>query len=263
MLAINHISPSMLGLFCRCQEAFRRRYVEGEIVPPGIAAITGTGMHRAAELNFVQKIDTGADLPLDTLQDAARDGYMAATENGVFIPRGEEASAKKELAKGLDRSVKLTAMFAEKVAPIIQPTASERRLEWQHEELPVPFLGILDVQTADGIHDLKSASRKWSAGKEDGQLQPPVYRWLIKEIEGQLLPFTFHVVTEKETQLVPAVTGEGEMEPVIARAKALINALKSGDFMPAEPGHWLCSSTWCGYYWTCPHIPAFKKNAAA
>ena len=46
---IDHISPSMLGLFCRCQEAFRRRYIEGIKLPPGIAACIGTGMHKGAE----------------------------------------------------------------------------------------------------------------------------------------------------------------------------------------------------------------------
>lgn len=260
---IEHISPSMLGLFCKCQEAFRRRYVEGEKVPPGIAAITGTGVHRAAEHNFTQKVFTGMDLPLDDLQDAARDGYMAECQNGVFIPRDEAASAQKELAKGLDRSVQLTRLFAERIAPTIQPVASEQKLQALHPELPVPILGILDIRSETEIFDLKTASRKWSAGKEDGQLQPPIYRWLVQEIYGQELPFTFHVVSDKETQAIPAVTGEGEMLPVLARAKAMLTTIRTGSYLPAEPGHWSCSPKWCGYYWTCPCIPAFKKFPSA
>lgn len=260
---IDHISPSMLGLFCRCQEAFRRRYIEGHINPPGIAAITGTGMHKAAELNFTTKIETGEDMPVSDLQDACRDGYMAALRNGVFIPRGEEASARKEMAQGLDRAVKLTGNFAAEVAPSIQPVAAEERLEVMHPELPVPFLGILDVRSQGSIHDLKTASRKWSSGKEEGQLQPPIYRWLVHELYGAELPFTFHVVTEKEVQQVPAVTGEGEMLPILARAKAMLSSFSTGTFLPAEPGHWMCSPKWCGYYWTCPYIPAFKKFPSA
>ena len=85
---IDHISPSMLGLFSRCQEAFRRRYIEGVKLPPGIAACIGTGMHKGAEANHRQKIESGVDMPLGDIQDAARDGYNAALANGVFIPDG-------------------------------------------------------------------------------------------------------------------------------------------------------------------------------
>lgn len=263
METISHISPSMLGLFCRCQEAFHRRYLEGEIIPPGIAAITGTGMHKAAELNFTQKITSGEDLPLSDMQDAARDGYMEACQKGVFVPKDEEASFRTDLAKGLDRSVQLTKLFAERVAPTIQPVASEQKMQALHPALPVPFLGILDVRSEHAIHDLKTSSRKWSAGKEDGQLQPPIYRYLVQENLGTTLPFSFHVVSDKDVQEIPAVTGQGDIEPIVMRAKALLLSMQTGTFLPAEPGHWMCSPKWCGYFWSCPCVPAYKKFPSA
>jgi hypothetical protein len=48
-------------MFQRCGEQYRRRYLENEIIPPGISARIGSGVHKAAEINFRAKIQTGED----------------------------------------------------------------------------------------------------------------------------------------------------------------------------------------------------------
>ena len=264
MDTINHISPSMLGLFCRCQEAFRRRYIEGVSIPPGIAACIGTGMHRGAEVNHRQKIDTGVDLPVDDIKDAARDAYREAVSEGVFIPAGEEAEAPKELAKGADTAVSLAEAYARHLAPQITPVAVEEKMAAPVDGLPVPLMGIIDVMDKDGwCPDLKSAARKWPAGKELGNMQPPIYRHLLKATHN--IPnatMSFEVITHKgEYQHIPVDVCDEDLAPVIARAQVLLHAVTSGIYLPAEPGHWLCNPKWCGYWHTCPYVPAYKKLA--
>ena len=258
---INHISPSMLGLFCRCQEAFRRRYLEGEKLPPGIAACIGSGMHRGAEANHRQKIESGKDMPLGDIQDAARDGYIKAVSDGVFIPAGEEAEAHKELERGVDTAVSLAAAYARQIAPGIMPIAVEEKLQAEHPDIPVPFLGIIDVLTDQGkCPDLKSAARKWSAGKEDGNPQPPIYSYLLKCVRGLDAELSFEVLTHKgEHQHIPVETRPEDLAPIVSRAKGLLFSLQAGIFLPAEPGHWMCGPKWCGYYWSCPNIPLYKR----
>ena len=73
---IDSIHQSSLGTALRCGEQFRRRYIEGERVPPGVAAGRGTGVHKANEVNLNQKVITGTDLKLSDLKDAARDGFV-------------------------------------------------------------------------------------------------------------------------------------------------------------------------------------------
>ncbi|MDR3361851.1 MAG: PD-(D/E)XK nuclease family protein [Desulfovibrio sp.] len=259
---IDHISPSMLGLFCRCQEAFRRRYLEGEKLPPGIAACIGSGMHKGAEANHRQKLASGVDMPVADIKDAARDGYVKAVADGVFIPAGEEAEAPRALEKGMDTSVSLAASYAEKVAPGIQPVAVEEKMTAAHQDLPVPFLGIIDVLDKTGwCPDLKSAARKWSEGKEVGNPQPPVYSFLLKRTRNLDAAFSFEVLTHKgDHQHIPVETRPEDLQPIIARAHGLLFSVQSGVFMPAEPGHWLCSPKWCGYWWSCAHIPAYRKT---
>lgn len=42
-----YLSVSQLDTFTRCGEQFRRRFMEGECIPPGIAARIGSGVHKA------------------------------------------------------------------------------------------------------------------------------------------------------------------------------------------------------------------------
>lgn len=260
---IDHISSSMLGLFCKCQEAFRRRYLERESIPPGIAAVIGTGMHKGAEANHRQKMDSGTDLPLDSIQDAARDGYIQAVKNGVFIPAGEEAGAKKELASGVDTVTNLAAAYARQLAPSITPVAVEEKLQAEVPGLPVPVLGIMDVLDVSGwCPDLKSASRKWSAGKEGGQLQPPIYTYLLRTARDIAMPtFSFEVISHKgDHQHIPVHVQPEDMGHIVTRAQILLYNVQAGLFLPAEPGHWMCNPKWCGYWWSCAYVPAYRKT---
>ena len=92
---IDRLSVSQLDMFARCGEQYRRRYIEGEIVPPGIAARIGTGVHKAAETNWREKMRTGRDMPLDAVQDCAAEAYHKALQDGVFF-RSEERRVGKE-----------------------------------------------------------------------------------------------------------------------------------------------------------------------
>ena len=83
---LKFITSSMLNMFFRCPEQFRRRYLEGEIIPPGIAAAIGKSVHKAAEENHKHKLLKEEDLPKDYLQDFARDTYVKIVENeGVYL----------------------------------------------------------------------------------------------------------------------------------------------------------------------------------
>lgn len=243
----------MLGLFCNCQEAFRRRYIEGEIIPPAIAMAVGTGVHKAAEINHKQKIESGVDLRLDELQDAAADGFKnAVEESGVYFT-GSKHELYSELGKGSDLSVKMAGVYGKQIAPQIQPVAAEIKLTAQHSDLPVPFLGIVDVIDARGmIVDLKTSKAKWRSGKEKESLQPGIYKWLIRRNVNQELDFCFFVMAYNgDTQYVQTEKSDGDISYIVNIAKAMLHAVKNGVFMPAVPGHWLCSEKFCGYHGTC------------
>lgn len=249
---IDHISPSMLNLFCNCQEAFRRRYIEGEKIPPAIAMLVGTGVHKAAEINHKQKINSGLDMPLNDILDAAADGFQEAVEdNGVYYT-GSRQELQKELGKAQDQSINLAAVYSKKVAPEISPIAAEFKLQARHPDLELPFLGIVDVLDDNNTAmDLKTARTKWRHGKERESLQPDIYRYLLWQEYGHDHKFAFHVMAyDGYTQYIECEQ-KSDIGYIVNIAGALLNACKSGVFMPAVPGHWICQPAYCGYYTSC------------
>lgn len=115
------ITQSMLGMFLRCAHQFERRYIKGEIIPPGIAARQGSSTHKAAQVNREQKLHTQEALPLDDLQDAALDHYVKLIkEEGVFIPKEQLAEKDQLLAGGREAAVRLTKLYREALAPAIR-----------------------------------------------------------------------------------------------------------------------------------------------
>jgi len=69
------------------------------------------------------------DLPLEDIQDATRDEYVhLVKEEGVFIPEDKLTEKNKLMAEGLDNSVRLAKLYAEELAPKIQPMMVEERL---------------------------------------------------------------------------------------------------------------------------------------
>lgn len=215
----------------------------------------GTGVHYAAEVNHRQKIDSGMDMRLSDIQDAAADGfYQDVEKNGVYFT-GNRAELMKELGKAQDLSIKLAGKYLSEVAPQIMPVAAEMKIEAQHPELPIPFSGTVDVVDAKDIClDLKTARQKWRSGKERETTQPAIYRWMLKQHFGHDYGFGFHVLTHNGgTQFISVEASDHEMAPVIGIAKAMLNSIYSGCFMPAVPGHWICQEKFCGYIHSCPY----------
>jgi len=179
------ITPSMLSMFLRCPHQFERRYLKGEIIPPGIAARRGSATHKAAQLNHEQKLHTKTDLPLEELQDAARDHYVhLVKEEGVFIPKDQVADKEKLLAAGLDATVRLTTLYWEALAPAIAPVWVEEKLSFE-AEIGLPLRGTIDVFTQDQwLPDLKTAEKSKSSKDADYSLQLTFYAGLVATRSG-------------------------------------------------------------------------------
>lgn len=261
---IDDLSQSKINMWSRCQEQFRRRYVENDIIPPKIAARIGTGLHKGAQVNHVAKRITHKDEPLSVVQDAARDGYVSAIQDGVFFPPEEVSGARKQLAEGVDITTSLAKIYHESLAPLVQPDLVEEKLILEVDELPIPFSGIIDVYTVDRWWiDLKSADKKWPISKVNNDIQATLYNELIMERTGSYpkkLSFEVFTKTKFEHQTVETTRTPQDFAVLIRRAKTMLASIKAGVFVPADPSSWLCSPNWCGYWNSCKYIPARLKQ---
>ena len=263
---LKFITSSMLNMFFRCPEQFRRRYLEGEIIPPGIAAAIGRSVHKAAEENHKHKLLKEEDLPKDYLQDFARDTYVKIVENeGVYLAPEELDQAKKIIAEGLDSSVKLTGLYRDKIAPEIFPFLIEKEIHIKVNNFPVLFRGTIDLLTKNFlIYDFKTGHKKWTEEQAENSLQPTFYWQMVKAVTGRSPEgFVFKVlIDKKEPEIQTLVTKRTDEDflVIIRMAEVVLKAVETGLFPPTNPSNWWCSPKFCGYYATCPYIPNYKKT---
>jgi hypothetical protein len=255
---INSIHQSSLGTFLRCGEQFRRRYIEGERIPPGVAAGRGTGVHKANEINLNQKVITGKDLKLVDLKDAARDGFIHAFRNGIFLAKEDVPLKDKILNDNLNDCLKLTELYKKKVAPLIQPIEVERSFLID-AGLDLPLVGRMDIERHAKVDDIKTSGRKWAEGRIKKEIQPVFYSYAHEKETGIRPQFNFHILKitkggEIGSQIQSMRATDENYLALFARLNMMIHAIKSGSFIPPDPSHWICSPRWCGYHSTCVYV---------
>jgi hypothetical protein len=248
-----HLSPSQLDMMSRCGEAYRRRYIEGERIPPGIAMLSGTGVHAGAEVNFRQKIDTRVDLPADDIVDAAVDGFDKGIAGGYEVgPEDESPDAAR------DQVADLARLYADEIAPEYQPRFVEQSVRI---ELPGShdMLGILDMADDAGrVVDLKTTGKSKSQAEADASPQLTFYAAAHKVLTGELASeVRLEVLVKSKTPkrvLLASTRGPADFAALANRINVASSAIAAGVFLPADPNSWMCSPKWCGFHATCPYV---------
>ena len=262
---ITHLSVSQLQMFQRCGEQWRRRYLEEEVIPPGIAARVGSGVHKAAEKNFRVKMRSGEDLPLDAFQDAAAEAYDEALSEGVFFAPDELPGAKIAMARGKDDAVSLATLYRREVVPTIMPELVEEKITLELPGVPLPVVTVLDLYTADkSLRDLKTSAKKWAEDKAHASPQPTAYREAVKAATGEYpADIRFDVLVRTKTptlQIIDTARTDEDTAVLIKQFNMMVAAINAGIFLPAEPDAWICSPKWCGYWFSCPYISNHRKR---
>lgn len=242
------ITQSFLNMFADCPYAAFRRYVQGEIVPPGIAAIQGSAADAAVTLGADSVIKTGIDAPLSDKKDIAATMFDEGSKNALIHKDDDLPSLK-------DETISLVALHHIQVAKTLQPVETQKGIIIKGPEYDLA--GTLDlVETNNLISDLKTSGR---AGQypEKGFLQKEMYTKLYKEETGQTpTGFRFDVLVKTKVPKVervlvkPEENNPGVLEHMINSTMIeLKNGLETGVWRIAAPGHWRCEKTgkWCAY----------------
>ena len=255
-----HISHSQLSMFWRCPEQFRRRYLENERIPPGVAMMTGSAVHKGIETNFKRKIETHEDLPATQIIDAAIAGFEDGLKDGYVLSE-EEASAGREKVFGIavDQVANLAGLHAEAQAPEYQPTEVEHTTRIVFPDAPVDLLAITDLRDdRRRVTDFKTGARSKSVTEADRSVQLTIYAaayW----VDHGVPPAAVHLDTLVKTktpkrQLLTSTRNRSHIEVLVRRINATLAAINAGSFPPCPPDAWQCSDRWCGYFRSCPYV---------
>jgi len=257
-----HLSYSQINSYRLCPEYYKREKLEGEFL--GLTTVSmsrGRGVHKGAEKNFVQKKDSHADLPVDDIIGTAVAEYEKSLDSdgfGLWLSPNEKSAGKtKTVGAEKDRTVRLSKLFAEDLAPDIQPDIVEAK--GRIRVIPeLEVIGYIDVAQEDRIHDLKTGKKSKTAKDIHSDFQLTTYAGIYYHATGRWPKgLEMDVLIDTKTPKVQTLKTERDRADLGAWLEVVLsvyNAIKAGVFPPAPIGSWKCASNWCPAWSSCKYV---------
>lgn len=258
---------SMLDMFSRCGIQFQRRYGarfgvwhEEEVIPPGVALVTGISVHKSVEGNLRNKLTTGQLLPAEQVRDLARDEFHRNYASGMMFTEDEAIDLSKTVGTAVDQTVTLAELHHGAVAPMIAPLAVEEKFVLNQTHFPFDLAGTIDIRTLAGIRDTKTST---SSPPQDAAMtiQNAMYS-LAHKVRSGSLPESVSNDYLVKTKTAKVEFRSAKPEPSwierlmrrVERFATIVETVKSGKdcFSPAQSDEWQCSRRYCGFSATCP-----------
>lgn len=262
------ISKSRMIDFYTCAEHYRR--VEaGERDGKTTAMVRGLSVHQAAEHNHKQKMETRRDLPMAQLVEIADASFLDFQQGDIRpTPNEQKIGMSPSLNRARRDARDAVAVYADKVAPKIQPVLVEERIEAEVTGTDVLLTGRIDVLTdAWRLPDLKTTKGRGRSQREvDGSVEFSLYGVLVRHKTGRW-PTAYDLeevnpATGKH-RTVTTRRSRGDIEAFVHRLNRMLEAIEKGVYVPAQLGtSWKCSATWCEFWRDCPYVNSARVDAA-
>lgn len=132
--------------------------------------ITGTAFDETVNYHYLQKKQTGADEPVDVLQDKVREEFDLVKSECTWIPGQDTTTQQNKVLTACTKGIK---EFRSKVLEKVEPEGVQ--IELLHEFTPgLKFKGYIDLlENRKGeliLVDNKTTWRKWSGTEKLWQL---------------------------------------------------------------------------------------------
>jgi hypothetical protein len=261
-----HLSISQLNMLSRCGEQYRRRYVLGEKIPPAVAMLVGRAVDKSVTANLGNKMSGRGLMPSDAVADSARDAFDVEWQSGDVSLSAEEMAQGLKVVKGaaIDKSVRLSRLHAEEMAPEIEPTHLQRKVLVELTGYPYDLLGFIDIQEGHkAIRDTKTSGKTpaHDVAHKDDQLT--IYAMMASVVDGGIpehlyLDYLIDLKTPK-AETFGSTRTEADFQPMLRRIETAIVAIEKGVFVPARESDWWCGEKWCGFWRTCPYVKRPKQ----
>jgi hypothetical protein len=248
----------------RCGEAYRRRYIEGEKIPPAVALHVGSSTHSAIRKNLERKIQDGNLMTAQEVSDIARDDLeMRWRGEGVSLQADERLLGENRIkGDAIDKTTRLSLLHHRDLAPSLNPTHVERSFTLDVTGYDFQLAGQIDQQYGvEAIRDVKTASKSPNKDAAETSMQLTMYAMGVWAHEG-IIPKSLvldHLVDTKQPKVV-SLDSERAVEdftPLLNVVQTAWAGIQKGVFYPAAqggPGNWFCSEKFCGYWPTCKYV---------
>jgi hypothetical protein len=192
---IKHLSPSSINRF-RQNPAKWLTNIAGYKDQLYIPAFTNGN---AIEVGITHAITTGASIAEST--DKAMEEYESIRNNAkdAGVEYDLDGCAKKQ-RRAPDILANVIPVFRSFGAPI----ATQKWVEWQWSELPIPIRGIIDFEYEDCVRDLKTASVK-PKDNDNYNRQMTVYALATDKIPYLDYVYSTSKIAEVQTFEIPDI----------------------------------------------------------
>jgi len=262
-LPSGYLSVSQVGLYQKCGERYRRRYVENQRTPPSSNLGHGRLIHKAVETLLQYKIDNEQRVPpADLGNDAISDHLQEMSQDiEIWDPKVPDIETFEETAR------ELVGLYEESRLPEVLPRAVELKLK-RVLRGRIPFVGYTDLiemslmdvdfqpmkslddlKSTDSVRDLKATGRKYGAQRVKNSLQLSMYAEItgLENVGYDLL------VQKKKSEFAKqdAFRSKREKEHAVDVVEDVAKSISAGVFMRADPESWMCTEKWCPYFSEC------------
>jgi len=242
-MVLDHVSYTQFGMWQRCPRQWKYRYVDGLRIPPGGAQIEGRCYHKSVEVNFVQKVASFKDLPVEDCLDAFATEWDKNLSEEEFIDWEDRNPGAIK-----DEGYSLVSEYMVVQAPRVQPLEVE---EWYISEVAgAKFVIRIDLMDDTGtVIDHKTAKRSYNQADVDKDLQASAAAFSL----DRPILFQNHVAIKSvhpRIQVVKTVRTREDIEWWLDLASGIVTQMKIG-VAPPNPNGWWCSPNYCGFYGLC------------
>lgn len=250
MARLDHLSYSSVSSYLLCARSWRYHYIDQVKVPRAVALVVGSVWHRTVE-DFLPAPD---QQPFQGFLEANLNRYMESDED---LER-DSAEGQDVIAtvRRMAKSDSVQQVLAELKANYDIECPLEQRVELHVPDVPIPIVGYIDIVTRDGVPgDIKTASRMWSQGQADSELQPLFYLAAFNQA-GIRVPnneFRYYIFTKTkrpDAKVLKVHHGPIEFFFLFEMIREVWEAIEKGVF-PMNCASWKCSSSYCEYYSIC------------
>jgi hypothetical protein len=260
----------------KCGHQVYLRYIKNIIIPPGVAARKGSSVHAGIEHDYKHKVEKGEYAPIDELLDVTNEKFRTLVkEEGVWLNKDDQADKENILNTALTESIASTGSYHINVAILDDKVALIEEQLTADIGIGTDISGKPDVVVDGKLRDIKTAGKRWPKGREEEEIQPVIYRMLIRENGYGDVGAEFCVLTNMKNgpkDIEPIWDNERKVcidkreanttpeyeQSVIERVRTVHQQFEAGIFPPAYPGSWWCSAAWCGYFSICKYAKGRK-----
>lgn len=245
---LEHLSYSSISLYLSCARSWRFKYIEGVPTYSTPELAFGSAIHGAIEGYLSQAERTKQ--PVDFWSAS----WSKATEGVQNIFWGADTPEHhcNEGVRILTHTDVLTGISAIQLNGL----AVEEKVSLRVPGVPIPVIGYIDIQTADGVPgDIKTSSKSWSQERAESETQSLFYLASLNQANRTVPGWRFrhYVIVKTKTPQFQVYEHSHRPEEMFWLFSMIQNVYKGieREVFPENPGSWRCSSRYCDFWSKC------------